>query len=58
MFFFQWWINLQPILVDAKYYLIFFNSALNPYVYGYGNQTMQKAFRITFTCLYKDKVSL
>ena len=29
---------------------------MNPLAYGYGNQTMQKAFRITFTCLFKEKV--
>ena len=54
----EWWTNTVPILTDVRYYFIFFNSALNPLVYGYGNQTMQKAFRITFTCLFKDKVLL
>ena len=55
---FQWWSNyLQPGLDDVKYWFIFFNSALNPFIYGYNNQTMQKAFRITFTCIFKDKVN-
>ena len=53
---FQWFIFNSDALTDIKYYFIFFNSALNPFIYGYNNQTMQKAFRITFTWLYKDKV--
>ena len=35
--------------------MVFLNSAINPFTYGYGNETMQKAFRITFPFLYKDK---
>lgn len=35
--------------------MIFFNSALNPLVYGYGNETMQKAFKITFPWIFKEK---
>jgi hypothetical protein len=54
---FQWWKNyLQPALYEVQYWFIFFNSAINPFIYGYNNQTMQKAFRITFTCIFKDKV--
>ena len=58
---FQWWSEdstLVKVLLDIKFYFIFFNSALNPFIYGYNNQTMQKAFRITFTCLFKDKVKI
>ena len=47
---------MAPVLLDVKYYFIFFNSALNPFIYGYGNETMQKAFRITFPCFFKEKV--
>ena len=54
---FQWWQkHLSPVLTEYKYWFIFINSALNPFIYGYNNQTMQKAFRITFTCFFKDKV--
>ena len=37
--------------------MVFLNSAINPLAYGYGNETMQKAFRITFPFLFKGKVS-
>ena len=48
--------TLVPIVTDVKYFFIFFNSALNPMVYGYGNETMQKAFRLTFPFIFKEKV--
>jgi len=48
---------IAPIFVDVKYYFIFLNSSINPYIYGYGNETMQKAFRLTFPWFFKDKVS-
>ena len=35
--------------------MIFLNSAINPLAYGYGNETMQKAFRITFPFFFKGK---
>ena len=41
---------------DVKYYMIFLNSAINPIVYGFGNGTMQKAFRLTFPFLFKGQV--
>ena len=55
---FQWWNKIQPGFRESRYWFIFFNSALNPFIYGYNNQTMQKAFRITFTCIFKDKVDM
>ena len=36
--------------------MVFLNSAINPLAYGYGNETMQKAFRITFPFFFKGKV--
>jgi hypothetical protein len=50
------WKDIEPIIHDIKFYFIFANSALNPFIYGYCNETMRKAFRITFTCLFKEKV--
>ena len=47
---------VEPIMFDLKYYFVFAGSALNPILYGYGNENMRKAFRITFTWLYREKV--
>ena len=53
----EWNNKIEPMVHDIKFYLIFFNAALNPIIYGYCNETMRKAFRITFTWLFKEKVS-
>ena len=50
------WKIAELIVHDVKFYFIFANSALNPIIYGYCTETMRKAFRITFTCFFKDKV--
>ena len=52
-----WYPKIQPILFNVKYYFTFANSALNPIIYGLGNENMQKAFRITFPFFFKGKVS-
>ena len=52
-----WSQHITPVVTPLKFYMVFLNSAINPFTYGYGNETMQKAFRITFPFLYKDKVS-
>ena len=60
-FYFQfavtWNQNVEPVLSVLRYYMVFLNSAINPLAYGYGNETMQKAFRITFPFLFKGQVS-
>ena len=50
------WKTAQPIIHDIKYYFVFLNSALNPFLYGYCSDTLRKAFRLTYPWLYKDKV--
>ena len=52
-----WNQNVEPVLSVLRYYMVFLNSAINPLAYGYGNETMQKAFRITFPFFFKGKVS-
>ena len=48
--------TIAPILYVIKYYFVFSASALNPFIYGYFNETMRKAFKITFPWLFKEKV--
>ena len=52
-----WSQHITPVITPLKFYMVFLNSAINPFTYGYGNETMQKAFKITFPFLYKDKVN-
>lgn len=52
------WVHVGPIIHDTKFFFIFFNSALNPIVYGYYSDTMRKAFRLTFPWMFKNKVAL
>ena len=52
-----WYPKIQPVLFNVKYYFAFANSALNPIIYGLGNENMQKAFRITFPFFFKEKVN-
>ena len=52
-----WYPKIQPVLFNVKYYFAFANSALNPIIYGLGNENMQKAFRITFPFFFKGKVN-
>ena len=48
----QWLRNFQEPFHDTKFYLIFFNSAINPLIYGYWNVNMRRAFRLTFPCFF------
>ena len=52
-----WYPKIQPVLFNVKYFFTFANSALNPIIYGLGNENMQKAFRITFPFFFKGKVN-
>ena len=52
----NWVKNVQKTLYDVKYFFMFTHSALNPLIYGYGNENMRKAFKITFPFLFKEKV--
>ena len=38
-------VDIQEPFHDIKFYLIFFNSAINPLIYGYWNINMRRAFR-------------
>jgi len=45
----------QQIFHDVKFYLIFFNCAVNPYIYGYWNSNMRKAFRLTYPWIFGNQ---
>ena len=48
---------LEDILFNIKYYFVFAASTLNPFLYGYNNTMMQKAFKLTFPCFFKKQAS-